>query len=73
MMRMAHARGGRDFHHEALGAEYGGQFGLEDLERDSAVVFQVLGEIDRRHAPAAHLPLDPVEDGQGSRQLIETQ
>ena len=35
---------------EALGAEGGGDLGMEDLERDGAVVSQVSREPDRGHA-----------------------
>ena len=45
---------------EALGAERGGQLGMEDLERDRPVVLQVVGEIDRGHAPAPELALERV-------------
>ena len=45
---------------EALGAERGGELGMEHLERDRAVVPEVLGEVDRGHAPAAELALERV-------------
>jgi hypothetical protein len=57
---MAQRRGGLDLLHEPLGAEDGGQFGLQDLDRDLAVVLQVLGKPDRGHATLAQLALDPV-------------
>jgi len=40
---------------EALGAHDGGQLGPEHLQGDLAVVFQVLGQIDRCHAALAKL------------------
>ncbi len=49
-----------DLAEEALGAERGGQLGVEHLERDRAVVLQVLGEEDRGHAAAPELPLEGV-------------
>ena len=54
------AGGEADLALEAIGAEGGGDLGVEDLERDRAVVPQVLREIDRGHAPAPELPLERV-------------
>ena len=51
---------------EALGAEGGSQLGVEDLERDRAVVPEVLGEVDRGHAAPAELTLEPVAVGQAA-------
>ena len=51
--------------HEPLGAEHGGELGLEDLERDLAVVLEVLGEVDGGHAALAQLALDAVAVGEG--------
>ena len=45
---------------EALGAERGGQLGVEHLERDRAVVLEVLGQVDRGHAAAPELALERV-------------
>jgi hypothetical protein len=53
-------RGGADLREEALRPDYGGQLGLQDLERDLPVVLDVLGQIDRRHAALTELPLDAV-------------
>ena len=64
------ARGGLDLLHEALGAEHGGELGLQDLEGDLAVVLEVLGEVDRRHAALAELALDAVAIGEGGREAI---
>ena len=49
---------------EALGAERGGQLGAQDLHRHLAVVLEVLGEVDRRHAALAELPFDAVAVGE---------
>ena len=49
---------------EALGAEGGGKLGEEDLERDRAVVLEVLGEVDRGHAAAPELALEGVAVGE---------
>ena len=53
-----------DLAQEALGAERGGELGVEDLERDRAVVLQVLGEEDGGHAPAPELTLECVTAAQ---------
>ena len=57
-MRMLQARRRLDLGDEALAAEHGGEFGLEHLDRDVAVVLEVVGEIDRRHAAGAEFALD---------------
>ena len=67
---MLQRRGGLDLHHEPLGAEHGGEFGLEDLERDLAVVLQVLGEVHGRHAALAELALDAVAVGERHRESV---
>ncbi len=55
---------------EPLGAEGRGQFGMEHLERDGAIVAEIPGEIDRRHAAATELTLDGVAPAEASLQLI---
>ena len=45
---------------EPLGAERGGELGVEHLERDRAVVLEVARQEDRRHPAAAELPLEGV-------------
>jgi len=42
---------------------------VQDLQRDGAVVLEVVGEIDRRHAPAPELPLDAVAVGEGGNEV----
>ena len=54
-----------DLAQEALRAERGGELGVQHLERDLAVVLEVVREIDRGHAPAAELALERVAVGQG--------
>ncbi len=55
---------GLDLDHEALGAEHGGQLRLEDLDRDLAVVLEILRQVDRGHAAGAEFALDAVAIGQ---------
>jgi len=63
-----HLGRGLDLDDEPLGAEDGGKLGLQDLDRDLAVVLQVLGQVDGGHATLAERPLDSVAAGQ---RLIE--
>ncbi len=57
-----------DLAQEPFGAEHGRQLRPQHLERDPAVVPQVLGQVDRCHAALAELPLDAVAIGEGGRQ-----
>ena len=59
-----------DFTLEPLGAEGGGELGMENLERYRPVVLQVVGEEDRGHAPASELPLDRIAVCQGRLELL---
>ena len=55
---------------EPFGAERGGQLGVQDLERDRAVVPEVVGEEHRRHAAAPELALEPVPVCQAALELV---
>ena len=48
---------GFDLGQETLGADQGGQLGLQNLEGDLALMLQVIGQIDRGHATFAELAL----------------
>ena len=67
---MLQRRRRRDLLHEPLGAEHGGEFGLQHLERDLALVLEVLGEIHGRHAALPELALDAVAIGQRRRETL---
>ena len=67
---MAQRRGGLDLLHEALGAEHGGELGLEDLDRDLAIVLEVFGQIHGGHAALPERALDAVAVGQGGDQAV---
>ena len=54
-----------DLAQEAFGAEGGGHILAQDLDGDPAIVAQVLGKVDRGHAPLADLAVDPVAVGKG--------
>ena len=60
-----------DFAVEPLGADRGAEFGVEHLDRDLAVVLDVLRQEDGRHAARPELALDAVPVGNGCLQSIE--
>ena len=62
---MGELGGDLDFPQKALGAEHGGELRPEHLDGDLAMVFEVVGEVDRGHSPAAQLPLKAVAVGEG--------
>ena len=66
---MLQVRDGLDLGEEALGADHGGQLGPQHLDRDLAVVLEVLGEVHRGHAAGAELALDAVAVGEGGREV----
>jgi hypothetical protein len=55
---------------EALGAECGGQLGMEHLQGYRPVVPKVVGEVYRGHAAASKLALDAVAVGEARSELI---
>src|SRR2546426_622228 len=64
-VRMGEPSGDLDLAQEALGPDGGAKLGAQDLERNGPVVAKVVGEIDRRHSPAAEFALDRVTPGEG--------
>src|SRR5678815_5587471 len=67
---MAQLRGDPDLAQEAIDADGTGQLGMENLDRDLALVTEVPGEPDGRHAPAADLLLDRVPACQCDVELV---
>ena len=57
---MLQTGGERDLTPEALGAERRGQIGVEQLERDGAIVFGVARQVHGRHAATPKLALEEV-------------
>jgi hypothetical protein len=57
-----------DLPQESLGPKRSGQIGVEHLERNQAVVLQVMRQIHHGHAPVAELALDGVAVVQGRLQ-----
>ena len=53
-----------DLGKESLHAKHCAQFGLEHLERDLALVLEVLRQVDVGHAALAELALDGVTAGE---------
>ena len=62
---MLQGSGESDLALETLGPERGGEVGAEHLEGDEAVVAEVPGEVDRRHAAVAELALEEIAVAQG--------
>src|SRR5487761_2103158 len=56
---------GLDLGQEALAADHGRELGAQDLQRDLAVVLEIVGEINGRHAARAELALEAVAGGEG--------
>ena len=54
-VRMLQRRSGLDLLHKPLGAEYGREFRLEQLERDLAIVFEIVAQVHRGHAAFAEM------------------
>ena len=70
-MRMVQARGDGNLPQESLGAECGSELGVEDLERDGAIVLHVAGEEDGPIPPAPDLTLDTVAVGQRRFEVVQ--
>jgi len=64
-VRVLEVGGGLDLGEEALGAHHGSELGLEHLERDLALVLEVVGQVDGGHSTLAELTLDSVEALEG--------
>ena len=66
-VRILQVGGRRDFLNESLCPEDGGEFGAQHLHRHLAMVFQVLGEVNRGHATRAEFTLDGIGISEGRR------
>ena len=67
---MLEARGEPDLAEEPLRSEAGGQFSMEDLEGDWAVVAEVARQVDRGHAATPELTLEGIAVGEGIPQPV---
>src|ERR1700735_5347602 len=65
-IRMLEVRRDADLAQEPLNTKDRTQLGIEHFHRHSAIMTEVPGEVDRRHAPTAKLTLDFVPASQGS-------
>ena len=54
-----------DLAEEAIGAQHGRELGVEDLQGDQTVMLDVPGQVHRRHAAAAELPLEDIAVAEG--------
>lgn len=70
-VRVLELRGGRDLPEEAFRPQQCREFGAEHLDRDPAVMPEVRGEEDRRHATGADRAVDLVAIAKGGLQLGE--
>ena len=70
-VRVSQLRGDSDFVQESLGADRRGEVGAHHLEGDEAIVAQVAGEVDGRHAALPELALDGIAAGQCVLDLID--
>jgi hypothetical protein len=69
-MRVLQAGSGPDFPLEAFWAEGGGEVGMHDLQRDRAVVPEIVGQKHRGHATPPQLALEPVAVNQATLELL---
>ena len=69
---MTKPRGDPDFLQEPVAPDRGRELRPQDLDRDLAIVLQVVGQVDRGHAALAQLPLDPVAVGEGWRKALSS-
>jgi hypothetical protein len=68
---MLEVGGDLDFLEETLGAERRRELGLEDFDRDFAIMFDIVREIDGGHTARAELSLEGVAIGECSIQLLD--
>jgi len=60
-----------DFMGEPVGSHRRGELGAEDLQRDLAVMLEVVGQIHRGHAPDPDFALDAVAPAQRGSKTIQ--
>ena len=72
-VRMIEFGGEVDLGEKPSPAQHGGQLRAEHLERDVAVVLEVVGQVDRGHAALAELVVEPVAVLKGGGQARRTQ
>ena len=70
-VRMLQARGRANLGEESLAAERGAEVGMEHLDRDVAIVAEVVREKDGGHTTGAELAVDAISIGEGGGQSRE--
>ena len=70
-MRMLQIRGCLDLGEESFCADCNCELRFQYLDCDLAIVLEVFGEIDRRHATCAELPVNAVSVGKCSAKSLE--
>jgi hypothetical protein len=70
-VRVLQRRRELDLLQESIGAEHGGEFGVQQLERDLTAMPNVLRQVDGRHAARAELALDAVAVGETRAEVRE--
>jgi hypothetical protein len=60
-----------DLGQETFGTDNGGQLGLEHLQRDLALVLEVIGQVDGRHPALTQLTRDGVAAFEGRVQASD--
>ena len=66
---MLEVGGGLDLSQESFGTYYSGEFRFQNLERNLALLLQVVSQIDRRHPALTDLTLDAVAALEGCVQV----
>ncbi len=70
-VRVLQVGGGPDLTEKSLGADHRGQFGAQHVDRDLAVVLEVLGQIHRGHATLPELTLEGVAIGEACPERVK--
>ena len=70
-VRVLQAGGDADLAEEAVRTQGRCELGVDNLERDGAVVAKVAREVNRGHAAPPELALDRVAVGQGGSKVVE--
>lgn len=70
-VRVLQAGGDANFLEEAGRAQGRSQLGMEKLQRDRAIVLEIVREVDHSHPTPPKLALDSVTIGEGDRQVSE--
>jgi hypothetical protein len=70
-VRMLQVGGDLDLGEKPFAADYRAELGVEDLDRDPAMMFCVARQVDRCHSTSADLALDDVAIGEYLAEAVE--